>query len=83
MQLIKDLGGHRKVAEELGITPASVYGWKQIPQEHCADLERLSGGKIKVEAMRPDVRFVRVPDPKWPHPKGRPCIDTARRRPRQ
>lgn len=27
--------------------------------------------------MRPDVVWARVPDPGWPHPDGRPCIDVA------
>ena len=30
-----------------------------------------------VEELRPDVHWIRVPDPDWPHPQGRPAIDVA------
>lgn len=33
---------------------------------------------ITVEALRPDLAWVRVKDPKWPHPNGRPCWDLTK-----
>ncbi len=76
--LIASLGGPTAVARMLGIRPPSVLGWRgKPPPERCPDLERASSAKVTCEEMRPDVRWLRVPDPSWPHPAGRPCIDVA------
>jgi DNA-binding transcriptional regulator YdaS (Cro superfamily) len=78
MDLIKELGGPSAVARMTGVTVPSVIGWKgRIPQERCPDIEFGTGGKWTVEQLRPDVRWARVPDRKWPHQKGRPTIDVA------
>jgi hypothetical protein len=50
---------------------------RAMPSDRCPDIERASAGRVTVEQLRPDVRWVRVPDPTWPHPAGRPCIDVA------
>lgn len=66
------------MARALGIRAPSVIGWNgQIPRERCPAIEKWQGGQVTVETLRPDVRWVRVPDPSWPHPAGRPCIDVA------
>lgn len=52
-------------------------GRRALPMERCPQVERAFGGRITVEQLRPDVRWVRVPDPDWPHAGGRPCIDVA------
>ena len=76
--LIDSLGGPAEVARMCGIKPPSVIGWKgSIPKERCPDIERGKAGQVTVEQLRADVRWVRVPDPAWPHPDGRPCIDVA------
>ena len=76
--LIDTMGGPAAVARMCGITAPSVIGWRgRIPKERCPDLERGLEGRVTVAEMRSDVRWVRVPDPTWPHPDGRPCIDTA------
>lgn len=63
----------------LGIKNPSVVGWKgRIPKERCPDIERSTAGRFLVEALRPDIVWRRVPDPDWPHPAGRPCIDVAK-----
>lgn len=78
MSIIQDLGGVPEISRALSIKPPSVYGWGgRIPPERCPDLERWKQGAITCEQMRPDVRWQRVPDPAWPHPQGRPCIDVA------
>lgn len=75
--LISTLGGPTAVARTLGIKAPSVIGWgDRIPAERCPDIERAFGKPC--EQLRPDVRWQRVPDPAWPHPDGRPCIDVAR-----
>lgn len=75
---IEALGGHRAIALMLDIKVPSVYSWNgRIPKERCPDIERLTAARFTVEQMRPDVTWQRVPDPEWPHPGGRPCIDVA------
>lgn len=77
-ELIATLGGPTAVARMLGIKPPSVLGWGgRPPPERCPALERATNGAVSCEAMRPDVCWQRVPDPTWPHPDGRPCIDVA------
>jgi DNA-binding transcriptional regulator YdaS (Cro superfamily) len=46
-----------------------------VPAEQAPAIERAVRGVVAAEEMCPRTRFTRVPDPKWPHPKGRPCID--------
>jgi hypothetical protein len=46
-----------------------------VPIDRRPDIERLSGCAVTVESMGDDARWVRVPDPSWPHPGGRPCRD--------
>lgn len=76
--LISTLGGPAAVARMLGIRAPSVIGWSgRPPPDRCPAIERATSGKHTVEQLRPDVRWVRVADPDWPHPDGRPCIDVA------
>jgi len=78
MDVITELGGPTAVARMLGIKGPSVIGWRgRIPMERCPAIERASDGRYTAEALRPDVTWVRVSDPAWPHPMGRPCIDVA------
>lgn len=75
------LGSQRRLAALLGITPATVNQWvmgiKPVPQERAATIERLTDGSVTADILRPDVRWIRVPDVDWPHPSGRPCVDVA------
>lgn len=76
--LIRDLGGPAAVARMLGIKPPSVIGWRgRVPADRCPTLERAVDGRVTCEALRPDIRWHRVPDASWPHPQGRPLIDVA------
>lgn len=50
---------------------------KLLPIERCPALERALNGAATCEQLRPDVRWVRVPDADWPHPAGRPLADVA------
>jgi DNA-binding transcriptional regulator YdaS (Cro superfamily) len=76
--LIDEMGGPAAVARMLGIKPPSVIGWKgRIPKERCPEIERSTEGRYTVETLRSDIVWQRVPDPTWPHPDGRPCIDVA------
>lgn len=80
MPTLKELGGKTAVARMLGIKLQSVISWNgRVPKERCPDVERGTGGRFTVETLRPDITWQRVPDPTWPHPDGRPCIDVAKR----
>jgi hypothetical protein len=62
----------------LGIKPPSVIGWRGTPPAvRCPAIERATAGQVTCEALRPDVRWARIPDDDWPHPEGRPTIDVA------
>ena len=65
------------VARMCRVSVPSVIAWRKrsIPAERCPHIELGSGGEFLADALRPDVRWVRVPDDRWPHPAGRPCID--------
>lgn len=77
-ELITTLGGPTAVARMLGIKAPSVIGWNgRVPLDRCPAIERATEGRVTVSELRPDVRWVRVADPDWPHPDGRPCIDVA------
>ena len=52
-------------------------GLRAVPNERCAAIEQLTAGVVTCEEMRPDIAWVRVPDPAWPHPGGRPAIDVS------
>lgn len=76
---IDDLGGPSAVARMTGVSVPSVIKWRirGIPDDRCPSIERATSGSVTVEDLRPDVSWVRVVDPSWPHPLGRPCIDVA------
>lgn len=77
-EFISTLGGPSAVARMLGIKPPSVIGWGgRIPADRCPAIERATDGRVTADQLRPDVRWARIPDPAWPHPDGRPCIDVA------
>lgn len=69
------------VAAAMGLHEQYLYqclsGRKPTPPNHCPAIERATAGRVTCEELRPDVRWQRVPDPTWPHPAGRPCIDVA------
>jgi DNA-binding transcriptional regulator YdaS (Cro superfamily) len=69
------------VAQAVGLHEQYLYQCftrrKPLPVRHAPAIERATEGMVTVEQMRPDVRWHRVPDPAWPHPQGRPCIDVA------
>jgi len=59
--IVKDLGGPKKLAEELsrldpsGITKQAVSLWSVIPLRRCVHIEQISNGKYKCHELRPDV----------------------------
>lgn len=70
------------VAAAIGVNEQYLYQCltrrRPTPPDRCPDIERATDGRVPCEELRPDVRWQRVPDPTWPHPDGRPCLDVAR-----
>ena len=54
------------------------YGQKPLAPAVCAQVERWTLGAVTVEETRPDMVWVRVVDPSWPDPRGRPAVDVSR-----
>lgn len=78
------VGTQMSLARALGVTRAAVGQWKIkgrfVPMEHGPDIERLTKGQVSCEALCPQNVWVRIPDPEWPHPAGRPAVDLAKQR---
>lgn len=53
------VGSQVALAAALGVTKAAVNQWKavqrKVPAEHCPVIERLTGGAVRCEDLRPDV----------------------------
>lgn len=58
------VGSQVALAAALGVTKAAVNQWKlegrKVPAEHCPAIERATGGKVRCEALRPDVDWAQV-----------------------
>ncbi|WP_082607811.1 YdaS family helix-turn-helix protein [Acidovorax sp. Root219] len=54
------------------------YADRKPSFENCVAIERATGGVVTVEELRPDERWVRLPDAAWPHLDGRPVMDFAK-----
>lgn len=73
-------GATAQLARRLGVSASLVTQWgrgKLVPKTRCAQVERATAGVVTTEDLRRDVRWIRISDPDWPHPDGRPCIDVA------
>jgi DNA-binding transcriptional regulator YdaS (Cro superfamily) len=55
------VGSQTALAAALKVTKAAVGQWKdagrRVPAEHCPDIERLTGGQVRCEDLRPDVAW--------------------------
>lgn len=74
-------GAAAKLAQDAGLHPVTVSqlasGVRAATPGACLAIERATDGAVTCEELRPDLRWVCVPDPEWPHPDGRPCLDVA------
>lgn len=56
---IQMAGSMRALAEVLGVTKGAVFQWtmpgRKVPAEHCPAIERMTGGLVRCEQLRPDV----------------------------
>lgn len=59
------LGGQAPLAKLLGFRHQStVSNWLmrgRLPEEHCAAIEAATGGQVRCEDLRPDLRWQRDP----------------------
>lgn len=55
------VGSQKALADGLGVTKAAVGQWKdegrRVPAEHCPQIERMTGGRVRCEELRPDVAW--------------------------
>ena len=51
--------------------------WRPIPDYLCPRIELAVKGKVTCEQLQPGIKWVRIKDPAWPHPEGRPLIDIS------
>lgn len=70
--------GAAALADGLRVTRTAPLMWisrGKVPVEHRPGIERLTGGRVPVESLGKEMRWVRVADPAWPRQKGRPLAD--------
>lgn len=52
-------GAKAALARLLGVTPVQVTHWaaekRRVPASRCIDIERVTGGLVKCEELRPDM----------------------------
>ncbi|MGV3679794.1 MAG: transcriptional regulator [Acidovorax sp.] len=74
-------GAHARLAADIGAHRPDLSDWitgaRKVPSHRCSAIESASGGQVTVEELRPDLRWIRIPDAAWPVPAGRPLVDTA------
>lgn len=56
---IQSAGSINKLAMVLGVSKGAVWQWglpgRKVPAEHCPAIERITGGDVRCEQLRPDV----------------------------
>lgn len=54
-----NFGGQASVARNLGVSPPTINQWvsgiRPIPAERCLEIEKLTGGAVICEELRPDI----------------------------
>ncbi|WP_311221362.1 MULTISPECIES: helix-turn-helix domain-containing protein [unclassified Acidovorax] len=57
----KLLGNQTHLAAALKVSKGAVSQWKEpsgrVPAEHCPAIERLTGGAVRCEQLRPDIEW--------------------------
>lgn len=61
-EAITRIGGLSRMAEALGIKPASVFRWRErgVPYDRCPAVESHTG--VRCDELRPDVTWIRDAD---------------------
>ena len=56
----KTVGSQAKLANYLGITKQNISQWvngAEVPPKHCLSIEEATKGSVKVEELRPDLKW--------------------------
>ena len=57
-RVVKIVGSKVKIAQQCGVSPQVVQKWKSVvPAKHVVKLEKLTGGEVRREELRPDVFY--------------------------
>lgn len=78
-------GSQLALAKTIKANPQEINSWlsddprraRPVPAERACHMEMLYG--IDVERFAPGLQWTRVADTSWPHKKGRPVLDVAKR----
>lgn len=55
LEAISAAGGPAEIGKQLGISHAAVAQWKRCPAERAIQLEKLTGGQVTRQQLRPDL----------------------------
>jgi DNA-binding transcriptional regulator YdaS (Cro superfamily) len=67
----REQGGQLALAAAIGVKSPSISGWRKalaegnakgIPQDRCEPIETATGGRVRVEELRPDLLWKRDPE---------------------
>lgn len=71
-------GSAAELARSLGVSHVLISQWannvRPLPSLRALQIEAATNGALRVEDLRPDVSWVRVPDRAW-RGRGRPVLD--------
>jgi len=74
-------GSQQALGRMLKVSQSAVGQWaldgRPVPLDRAVEIEQVLEAQITCNELRPDARWVRIPDPSWPHPGGRPLLDVA------
>ena len=64
----------------VGYIRKAISTGQKLGEGLVTSIEKESRGEVLCDGLREDVSWVRIPDPDWPHPNGRPLVDHSQRK---
>ena len=57
-------GNKAKLAKAIGVSPQAISAWDEarIPPEQCGPIELFTSNRVRAEALRPDLEWLRNTD---------------------
>lgn len=77
-EAVRIAGSQSILADKIGARQQQVWNWLNgvaVPAWACAAIEHATDAKVSADRVGPALQWVRIADPEWPHPGGKPCID--------
>jgi hypothetical protein len=77
-EVLQKAGGRQALQNSLHVSKQTLSDWRRwghVSGKRAPAVEKLTG--LPVERIAPQCKWVRVPDPEWPNPAGRPILDPA------